>query len=99
MDDAIALAQRHDARVKRPWCEPKRRGRLRHAVEVRHASFCVSQFPDILRRHHGALVLSDSVAGWPYFEDDARRLKARLSGNIDPLPMPAPTQRQRPART
>lgn len=172
IDDAIALAQRHDARVKRPWCEPKRRGRLCHAVEVRHASFCVAQFPDILRRHHASLVLSDSVAGWPYFEDvtadfvymrlhgtetlysgaysepaldrwakrirswsrgneprdakrlsparpiherrdvfcyfdndqkveapfDARRLKARLGGDVDPLPMPAPAQGRRSAR-
>ena len=172
IDDAIALAKKHDARVKRPWCETERRGPLRHAVEVRHASFCVAQFPDILRRHHASLVISDSVAGWPYFEDvtanfvymrlhgsetlysgaysepaldrwaqriqtwsrgdeprdakrlspmrpvhgrrdvfcyfdndqkveapfDARRLKARLSGDIDPLPMPVPVQRRRPAR-
>jgi len=68
-DEAIALARTHDARVKAPWCDTQRRARLRHAVEVRHASFCVAQFPDILRRHHACLVISDSVAGWPYFED------------------------------
>ena len=69
IDEAVALARKHDTRVKAPWFETRRRGRLRHAVEVRHASFCDEAFPEILRRHHVALVISDSVAGWPYFED------------------------------
>lgn len=68
-DDAIALARRHDARVKAPWFDAKRRGRLRHAVEVRHASFCVGAFAELLRSHQASLVISDSVAGWPYFEE------------------------------
>jgi uncharacterized protein YecE (DUF72 family) len=69
VDEAVALAGTHDKRVKVPWFDTKRRGKLRHAVEVRHASFCVEAFPEILRRHHASLVVSDSVAGWPYFED------------------------------
>lgn len=69
IDEALALARRHDARVKAPWFDTKRSGRLRHAVEVRHASFCVVAFPELLRRHQVSLVVSDSVAGWPYFED------------------------------
>jgi uncharacterized protein YecE (DUF72 family) len=69
IDEAVALARKHDARVKAPWFDSKRRGKLRHAVEVRHPSFCVAQFPQLLRRHHASLVVSDSVAGWPYFED------------------------------
>lgn len=69
VDDAIALARTHDKRVKAPWFDAQRRGKLRHAVEVRHASFCVEAFPEILRRYHASLVVSDSVAGWPYFED------------------------------
>ena len=69
IEEAIALARTHDARVKTAWCHPKRRGALRHAVEVRHASFCVAEFPELLRRHRASLVVSDSVAGWPYFED------------------------------
>jgi uncharacterized protein YecE (DUF72 family) len=81
IDEAVALARTHDARVKAPWCETKRRGRLRHAVEVRHASFCDEAFPEILRRHGAALVISDSVAGWPYFEDvTADFLYMRLHG-------------------
>lgn len=80
-DEAIALARRHDARVKVPWCNTQRQGPLRHAVEVRHPSFCVAAFPEILRRHHASLVISDSVAGWPYFEDvTADFLYMRLHG-------------------
>jgi uncharacterized protein YecE (DUF72 family) len=67
--DAVNLASQHDARVKRPWFDVKRDGPLRHAVEVRHSSFCAAEFVDALRRHTVALVVSDSVAGWPYAED------------------------------
>ena len=81
IEDAIALAREHDARVKAPWFGTKRRGALRHAVEVRHPSFCVEAFPEILRRHDASLVVSDSVAGWPYFEDmTARFVYIRLHG-------------------
>lgn len=69
IDDAIDLAAQHDMRVKHPWCDAASRGRLRHAVESRHASFCTAEFVGILRRHRVALVVSDSVAGWPYAED------------------------------
>ncbi len=69
IDDAVALARSHDARVKAPWFNTQRSGNLRHAVEVRHASFCVAAFPEILRRQQVSLVVSDSVAGWPYFEE------------------------------
>lgn len=81
IEEAIELAGEHDARVKAPWFETKRRGKLRHAVEVRHPSFCVEAFPEILRRHHASLVVSDSVAGWPYFEDmTAQFVYIRLHG-------------------
>jgi uncharacterized protein YecE (DUF72 family) len=69
IDEAIALAATHDARVKTPWFEPVRRGLLRHAIEIRHASFCTEAFVRILREHDIALVVSDSVAPWPYVED------------------------------
>ncbi|GLU32026.1 DUF72 domain-containing protein [Trinickia caryophylli] len=67
--DAAALAARHDTRVKQPWFEIDANAPLRHAVEIRHASFCTPEFVAILRRHGAALVVSDSVAGWPYAED------------------------------
>ena len=66
---AVALAEQHDARVKAPWFDVQRDRPLRHAVEIRHASFCVPEFVAILRRHRAALVVSDAVADWPYAED------------------------------
>ena len=66
---AETLAAEHDARVKQPVIAADRKRRLRHAVEVRHASFCTEQFVRLLRKHRAALVVSDSVADWPYAED------------------------------
>ncbi|MDR5735183.1 DUF72 domain-containing protein [Caballeronia sp. LZ025] len=66
---AAALAQQHDTRVKEPWCEPGRKRALRHAVEIRHHSFCCDAFIRLLRKYGAALVVSDSVADWPYAED------------------------------
>ncbi|SAK97139.1 hypothetical protein AWB77_05697 [Caballeronia fortuita] len=66
---AARLAQGHDTRVKDPWFEPGRKRALRHAIEIRHPSFCTDEFVRLLRKHRAALVVSDSVAGWPYAED------------------------------
>ncbi|WP_250453161.1 DUF72 domain-containing protein [Caballeronia sp. ATUFL_M2_KS44] len=66
---AAALAQQHDTRVKDPWFEAPRKCALRHAVEIRHASFCTDAFVRLLRKHGAALVVSDSVMDWPYAED------------------------------
>jgi uncharacterized protein YecE (DUF72 family) len=67
--EATALASQHDARVKQPWFDIKRQHRLRHAIEIRHPSFASPDFIKTLREHRVALVISDSVAGWPYAED------------------------------
>jgi len=78
---AVALAQQHDARVAQPWFDVRNDRPLRHAVEIRHASFCVPEFVAILRRHRAALVISDAVADWPYAEDvTADFLYLRLHG-------------------
>ncbi|TDV08321.1 DUF72 domain-containing protein [Paraburkholderia caballeronis] len=66
---AAALAKQHDARVKQPWFDVHGNRKLRHAIEIRHASFCVPEFIAILRRHRIAFVISDAVADWPYAED------------------------------
>ncbi|KIG03446.1 protein of unknown function DUF72 [Burkholderia sp. MR1] len=66
---AAALAQQHDTRVKDPWFEAPRKRALRHAVEIRHASFCTDAFVRLLRKYGAALVVSDSVMDWPYAED------------------------------
>lgn len=68
-DEAVELARQHDSRVREPWFEVSRRRRLRHAIEIRHASFCTPEFPALLRKHRIALVVSDAVADWPYVED------------------------------
>lgn len=67
--EAAALASQDDAPVKQPWFDVSRHRRLRHAVEIRHPSFASPDFLKRLREHRVALVISDSVAGWPYAED------------------------------
>jgi uncharacterized protein YecE (DUF72 family) len=68
-EQAVALAKQHDNRSKAPWFDIQNRRRLRHAVEIRHPSFAHPQFIKLLRKHGVGLVVSDSVAGWPYAED------------------------------
>lgn len=67
---ALALARRH---------EPRMRGKtelridanrpLRHAMEVRHASFVDPAFTALLRKYGVALVVADAEGKWPYYED------------------------------
>ncbi|RQS08848.1 DUF72 domain-containing protein [Burkholderia sp. Bp8998] len=66
---AVALAEQHDRRVKTPYLEIDRKRPLRHAIEVRHASFVDPAFVKLLRRHKVSLVVSDSTEPWPQFED------------------------------
>ncbi|MDB5963968.1 MAG: hypothetical protein JWQ72_468 [Polaromonas sp.] len=66
---AARLAQRHDARARTPCLTPDRPRRLRHAIEIRHPSFCEPGFIARLRSFGAALVVSDAVADWPYVED------------------------------
>ena len=67
---AAAGGRRHDHRLKaRAWLRTgPRRQRLRHALEVRHRSFCVPEFIELLRRHDIALVCADTV-DWPLLMD------------------------------
>ncbi|HEX3382962.1 MAG TPA: DUF72 domain-containing protein [Paraburkholderia sp.] len=66
---ALALAKQHDERVKTPYVEIDRKRMLRHAVEVRHASFVDPAFVTLLRQYGVALVVSDSTEPWPVAED------------------------------
>jgi uncharacterized protein YecE (DUF72 family) len=67
---AAGFARRHhDHHVHHPCLEPDRKRRLRHAIEIRHPSFCDGSFVKMLRRHKAALVVSEAVADWPYVED------------------------------
>lgn len=68
-EEALALARRHDGRMKgRVWLEAQGRGPVRHAVEIRHESFCCEAFIALLRRHGVVLVVADTPA-WPLLMD------------------------------
>jgi uncharacterized protein YecE (DUF72 family) len=67
--EAAALAARHDGRVADPVTTTALAAPLRHAVEVRHPSFCVPEFVRLLRRENIALVVADSAGRFPYCED------------------------------
>lgn len=66
---AVKFAGQHDARVKTPYLAATRKRRLRHAVEVRHASFVDPAFVGLLRQYGVGLVVSDSTEAWPHVED------------------------------
>ena len=69
MAEAAYLASRHDDRPRKgTWTERRIDAPLRHAVEIRSASFAVPAFVDLLRRHDVALVCADTVA-WPLLFD------------------------------
>jgi uncharacterized protein YecE (DUF72 family) len=67
---AAALARRHDDRMKgRAWTRPEGRRPLRHALEVRHASFENEEFILLLREYKIGLVVADTAGKWPFMED------------------------------
>lgn len=79
---AAKIARQHDHKVKRVWMKPAANRPLRHALEVRHASFIVPEFVRLLRRHRIALVVADTAGKWPYMEDvTADFVYARLHGD------------------
>jgi uncharacterized protein YecE (DUF72 family) len=80
---AAALAKRHDSRLDgREWTKPGRRGALRHAIEVRNASFRTPEFIDLARKHNIALVVADTAGKFPYFEEDTADFRyVRLHGD------------------
>jgi uncharacterized protein YecE (DUF72 family) len=67
---AARLAKRHDAKVKGPtWTKTDAPRPIRHAVEIRHATFMIPEFFELLRRHNIAFVVADTAGKWPYAED------------------------------
>jgi uncharacterized protein YecE (DUF72 family) len=56
--------------------------RLRYAVEIRHPSFMVPEFFELLREHNIAFVFADTARKWPYAEDlTAAFVYVRLHGD------------------
>jgi uncharacterized protein YecE (DUF72 family) len=69
MAQALALAKRHDDKVKgRTWLKPGGNRPIRHALEIRHDSFRTADFISLLRKHDIALVVADTVE-WPLLMD------------------------------
>jgi uncharacterized protein YecE (DUF72 family) len=79
---AARLALQHDARVSNPAFGSGQARPILHAVEVRHPSFQVPGFVDLLRTHAVALVIADTAGKFPYFEDvTADFVYVRLHGD------------------
>ena len=76
-------AQQHDARLDdRAWTTTDADRPLRHAMEVRHASFAVPQFIEMLRAANVALVVADTAKRFPYLSDvTADFVYVRLHGD------------------
>lgn len=84
-ESAHVLAEQHDSRLAkdRVWLGDRdgKKSRLRHAVEIRHASFVDEAFIRLLRRHNVALVCADTVE-WPRLMDlTADFVYCRLHGS------------------
>lgn len=68
---AATLARKHDSKVRgRAVLDygPAKRP-LRHAMEVRHASFAAPEFIALLQKHDVAWVVADTGGRWPEFQD------------------------------
>ena len=67
---AAALAEQHDERVEgRAWVTTDADRPLRHALEVRHASYETPSFLALLRAHGVAAVTADTAGKWPLIEE------------------------------
>jgi uncharacterized protein YecE (DUF72 family) len=70
MKQAKACAKGCDERMEKPgYLDIPKTGHVRHAVEIRHASFLVPEFVALLRKYKVALVVADTAGKWPYIED------------------------------
>ena len=83
--EALALARRRDARMKgRARLAIDADRPLRHAVEVRHASFVDEGFLGLLRERGIGLVVADTAGRFPrLFDVTADFVYVRLHGDIE----------------
>lgn len=66
---AAKLARRHDERMdEHSWTNTKQDTPLRHCIEIRHDSFTVPEFIELLREYNLGLVVADTVE-WPLLMD------------------------------
>lgn len=85
MAEARDCAKGCDERLRKPgYLATPRRGKLRHAVEIRHASFAVPEFVALLRKYKVAWVIAETAGKWPYAEDlTADFVYIRLHGDAE----------------
>jgi uncharacterized protein YecE (DUF72 family) len=83
--EAAWLARRHDERLKdRSLTVTDADRPIRHALEVRHKTFEVAAFPDLLRKHAISLVVADTAGRWPLLRDvTADLVYVRLHGDVE----------------
>ncbi|MGN6605394.1 MAG: DUF72 domain-containing protein [Jatrophihabitans sp.] len=81
--EAVALAHRHDERMTdRTLLTTDADRPIRHALEVRHASFVTPDFLALLREHRIAVVVADTAGKWPLLrETTADFAYVRLHGD------------------
>jgi uncharacterized protein YecE (DUF72 family) len=80
---ALKLARRRDFRLRgRAQLSIDVERPLRHAIEIRHESFCDPDFIALLRQHGIALVIAETAGKWPMLQDiTADFLYLRLHGD------------------
>jgi uncharacterized protein YecE (DUF72 family) len=67
---AAQLAAGHDDKLSgdRVWTQTDADRQLRHALEVRHDTFCTDEAVQLLADHDIALVVADTAGRWPLLE-------------------------------
>ncbi|HEY3488129.1 MAG TPA: DUF72 domain-containing protein [Gammaproteobacteria bacterium] len=69
-EQALKLARKREARMKgRSRLAIDQNRKMRHAMEIRNASFVDESFIALLRKYKVALVVADTAGKWPYCED------------------------------
>jgi uncharacterized protein YecE (DUF72 family) len=83
--EAAWLARHHDERLAGRALTVATEDRpLRHALEVRHASFKTAAFTELLREHHIAVVVADTAGKWPLIREvTADFAYVRLHGDTE----------------
>ncbi|MGH8162874.1 MAG: DUF72 domain-containing protein [Rhodanobacteraceae bacterium] len=67
---AAELSRLHNEKLKGgAWTETDASRPLRYAIEIRHPSFLVPEFFDLLREERVAFVFADTAGKWPYAEE------------------------------
>ncbi|MCW2800517.1 MAG: hypothetical protein JWQ70_1989, partial [Aeromicrobium sp.] len=70
MTQAAELGAGHDERVDgRSYLEVASERPIRHALEIRHDSYRVPAFLDLLREHDIAVVVADTAGKWPLIRE------------------------------